>query len=406
MRIHRYIVLFYFLLAVTFLVIVRLVIINKAYLKEINDSKSLNRNSFSNYTRQSNRLKENNEWEELNEAFLIRIPSAFYYADSSLIRILFVSEKSLKTDFNCYLLLSQKIVKLDYKVYPLRVEKVYGVFILQSSYYSNESKMSLLFVDNDRKIRIKREIPLKIKKKSKDVKYTAICSDFYILDDSYYENFKWWIEINKFLGYKKIIFHNHSISDSIYGSLFNKYKEFLIIKSYEYMPHMKTNSFEYLQIRSHATVPNFEIHELLAYNECFMDHFNEYKRIAVMDADEIIIPKVECTPDKYSIQANLCNTTSGQICGEYNIDEYLERLRDKNYKQKGQFSYFFPFIGAIHNEYRLIIIKFMKKILNLKLLTNLVLSMQNFYLKIMKRIFINMIILIKKMILYLIECFY
>jgi hypothetical protein len=341
--------------AIVFLLIVNSNLSYKSSSSNVFDSRKIN-----DYMLTNTSLELNNEWEELNEAFLIRIPTAIYLIDASQINVLIITESQLKTRFTCYLKIknNQKLIKLNYSLKKLDGNSRFGVFLLDIKHtlpgnekYNNV--YSLVFFDENRKTRARREIPLKVKKKSSDVKNTGLCSDFYILDESYFENFKWWIEINKHFGYKKLIFHKHSIPQENYNELFEKHKDFVVVKPYTYMPNMREKSFEYIYPTKMSEVPNYGIHELIAYNECVMDHFDEFKRIAVFDADEFIIPKADCTLEKYNFSSNLCDTgvISNEICGESSIDGYLDRLRDKNYQLNGSFSYFFPFIGALHNEY-------------------------------------------------------
>jgi len=224
-------------------------------------------------------------------------------------------------------------------------------------------------------------------------------------DDFNSKKLEWWIEVNREAGYENIAFCNQSIADhSNYRNLFKKNRDFLIISQLKCVPeniafcnqsiadhsnyrNLFKKNRDFLIISQLKCVPNLgktrdlkdsnyletyamlsrpkqvELIDSLILSECYLNNFNEYKYVAILDEKEVIIPKLlDSINDKNnldyikSLDINLeANSTfewsqpilSQNKCIRYPIknlavDNYLNDLNSKSKLTSSKSFYFFP----------------------------------------------------------------
>jgi hypothetical protein len=121
--------------------------------------------------------------------------------------------------------------------------------------------------------------------------------------ESDYLTFRWWVELNKHMGYEKIFISNQSIENhASFHEIFNQNKDFLELSTLKCIPNLQdfrhVANFTYLKKFSDLiygigeyAVLKFELINVLILNECYLDNIDKYKYVTVVDVDETIIPR-------------------------------------------------------------------------------------------------------------------
>jgi hypothetical protein len=138
-------------------------------------------------------------------------------------------------------------------------------------------------------------------------KGSLLCAKCYFLNEtSDYLSLKWWVEVNKVAAYDNVLLCDHGIEKGgpSFSRLFAKHRDFLIIKKLECIPNLQSNpnfiKHKYISdarsMMKFGRTDEFDVTKLdvvnqIMLNECYLDHVDKYKFIAVMDIDEVIFPK-------------------------------------------------------------------------------------------------------------------
>ena len=128
-----------------------------------------------------------------------------------------------------------------------------------------------------------------------------ICSNFYThAPVDLIKNLEWWFEINKIIGYDKIVLFNHTFG-SEFNSLFLRYKKLVQINQYQCVPNLfnKNSNLKYIKfkdingidLRFSSTHGYRNVLQIFLANECYLMFKDKYKYITVVDTDELIIPR-------------------------------------------------------------------------------------------------------------------
>jgi hypothetical protein len=179
---------------------------------------------------------------------------------------------------------------------------------------------------------------------------------------------EWWIKVNKNIGYEKIAFCNQSIKYDVgFNEMFQKYADYLEISNLVCIPNLKStqNKPNYLKYfnqivdeKGTLEILSIEVVNQLIVNECYLNNFDKYKHIAVMDNDETVIPKMTKFIDLNQV-INFLNelTTKNELdlhrineikCDRYQnsskinllLDSYLNELNTRMKYDKPKTYYF------------------------------------------------------------------
>lgn len=289
---------------------------------------------------------ENKEWEKVNDIFYVRRSAVVYLYDDATVKLVAVADKDFLTSpiFNLKIKnsLFNKYFELNTtKFYSEKVHwyqnfpyNEYSIsFHLQLEfieYFKNpkEILIQMIIFDLKRNLRTKSPINVQIKsKKFSKNRGTAVCCKNYILTINEFDKFRWWIELNRHFGYKKIMILNASIPEEKFKHYLKENKDFIEVESYHYYPHMNHNK-TVLELKGYQAVRHrnlARIHESIALNECFLRLFAEYDRVVVYDLDEIVMPVTE---SQRISQTDIKDTliTNAQEC-HVDIESYYSMLK-------------------------------------------------------------------------------
>ena len=354
----------------------------------------------------------NSEWEQLNKYTFFRRSTANYFIDAELLRIYFITHSEIKHyNYSVELFVYEYPDKLLYKIYisncTTKIHDRQHKYILK---YLDIKSLNLAYYDSFRtymKLFIIDETSVSLKLRTRDpidVKYkyaynqnrsgSIICSTcFYYFRDNmnhsdpyFFKTFRWWFELNKRFGYKKVVIFNTSIPNTKdYNDLFEEYKDFVQVNNLKYLPNFfypkgleyKHDEHDYMTSFQNMSIPQYALFQMLVINECYLNNKHLYEYISVLDQDETIIPKVnnqltrnidnynliksldiESIVNKYELNKKLnlessCSISNNKID---DIDIYLKDLR-KNSKNDETFtfpmSYYLSYesIELIFNEF-------------------------------------------------------
>ena len=140
-----------------------------------------------------------------------------------------------------------------------------------------------------------------IKKSYTDSRKIYICSEMNYLEESDYEDFEWWIEMNKIIGYDKIVVYNNSIPNNLrFNRLFERTKDVVEIVQLNYLPNLlnKTVNKKYFHHMNDLIKPgeysgsNLQNHgiESFTMHECIYSYRDQANFLLMIDKDETFIP--------------------------------------------------------------------------------------------------------------------
>ena len=147
----------------------------------------------------------------------------------------------------------------------------------------------------------KNSITLKVKnlRETDELKKEAmICSKIYELNGEDYKILKWWFQLNKDIGFEKIVIYNNTIQDSKnFDNIFTMNQNFVKVLQIQCFPNF-FNSNKFLRKISDLKFQNERdwglrwLFEVLIFNECYLENIDKYKYISIIDQDELIIPRM------------------------------------------------------------------------------------------------------------------
>jgi hypothetical protein len=290
------------------------------------------------------------EWVPLSKYFLLRRPSAFYFYDENLISVLAIATHDYDTSaIFCALYIASKEIKVKanlklLQVYLKAYNKVYSIeCTLENNSVELSQTIKLHIVDDRNHLLTKLAIDVKIKSKLqiqnviKTKGEFLLCTDYIYVKSREIGNFEKWIEYNKKIGFEKIVFYNHSIpNEPGFNKLFSKYQDFIEIRSYKYFASLDENL--YVEKIEKPQNDFDHLHQRVCTNECYMSYKSYFKRIAIFDQDEMIIPQPLADP-----QAVECLNSSHS-----DLATYFDQLGQKQEYRDAK-SFWFPYAQALYN---------------------------------------------------------
>jgi hypothetical protein len=290
------------------------------------------------YVNQTEEITENNhnfyckkfgEWELIDNGYFFKRSATYFFIDEHFFRLNMIKRSHLepsKIFFHLKIILNTKnsilyhriestIIQSRWKVREYELVYIDAKFNL-TKYFNTSLKYKFdhdgltksisieiqVEIEQIGKIPVKSESNLTAKIKylkkpfSQKSKNALVCSKclYTHKDDFNSKKLEWWIEVNREAGYENIAFCNQSIADhSNYRNLFKKNKDFLIISQLKCIPNLLYGTDgDYFHTYSVLT-DSYQIAVLdtLILSECYLNHFNDYKYIAIIDADEVVLTR-------------------------------------------------------------------------------------------------------------------
>ena len=265
------------------------------------------------------------EWVVLNKTLFFKKSAAFLFLDVKHTFIYFVSKFKLKKNLNLKLVIfqaneTQKLTEiylknvLSYKYKVFDNKGPYSLYALKANFdcdrlqlYGKSNEFTIEAFPYLSKKQITYEpLVLKIKKLYGDDKFkknAMICSKIAYMNGNTYKDLEWWIQLNKKIGFDKIVLYNNSIeNDPNFNYLFNKYGSFVQVKQLQCFPDVINYTDNYIRKindlvfdlkygRGYRRLWDF--FHVLVYNECYLENIDKYKYISNIDSDELIIPRLQ-----------------------------------------------------------------------------------------------------------------
>jgi len=252
------------------------------------------------------------EWTILNQDIYFRRNLAFYYTDLKVIRLYFerktLSKHNLTLIYSNIYINKQQIIQLNQtnkkeiqKDNNYSFEYIDFNFNLAATIVDKTLFKVIVKLKNDETESIDLTIKAYRNKDDSQKNHSMLCSKVYYFSNDYYSTFKWWIEMNKIHGYKKLVIYNNSIENSNkFSQLFEHNKYFVELIQFKCIPNFMDennsnltfiSSFYDFQTKYNKPILDVHVHfEQVVFNECYLQNMNKYKYITINDQDETIIP--------------------------------------------------------------------------------------------------------------------
>jgi hypothetical protein len=268
------------------------------------------------------------EWENLGKHVFIKRTAVYYFKDANLVHLLLLSRsnKNLGYELNLQIYHESNTsfgfdVKLDkndvyvkgiWAISEYNLNSVSAKFSLNSLAPSMTKKyiqgLKMRLFVKDTVSNNKTDFPLDVKIKTLTSNYhtkrgAMICNKgVHLTKKDDFLSFRWWVELNKEIGYEKIYISNHSIeNDASFHDLFRKNRDFIELATLRCIPNLQDfkefANFTYLKKHSdlvyninNYAVLKFELINVLILNECYLSHIDKFKYISVVDVDETVLP--------------------------------------------------------------------------------------------------------------------
>ena len=296
-----------------------------------------------------------NQWEELNGFAYFKRSAAFYFVKTGFLTVLFIANSEQIYEIYIEAYINNQRHKLFLNKTRVKVNRKTNTTFYWLDVYIEENKFAEILAESNKvNIYIKDEynsttlnpIEVKIKQSYKKKSGNLICTKCFYLKRNELMDLMWWIELNKQIGYDKIILCNNSIPfDTNFDQFLQKHQSFVEIVSLKNFPyfHKKTVIYmkkiseilNYLEDKQKYIYSRHKNpYETLQYNECYLDNKEKYKYITIIDIDEIIMPSTEIQTYSKRIDSIECDQINclkklPKNC-EVNINQYTESLDKQN----------------------------------------------------------------------------
>ena len=346
------------------------------------------------------------EWIDINGEMFFRVKTANYLVDKQKLVVFMTCSPDFTKDFEFFFtvfiykkerLRSKKILqniqKRSFKNANFfeNIELSQNLNIFENMDDENLSDIKIyFFVSFKTNHKTNKEIvgqtktfQVNIKKSYTGSRKIYICSEMNYLEDNDYEDFEWWVEMNKMIGYDKIVIYNNSIPNNFrFNGLFERNKNIVDIVQLHYLPNLvnKTVNKKYfhhmndLIVRGEYNGQNLLNHgiEAMIMHECIYSYRDQANLLLMIDKDETFIPvKLKKLENDHSIfrifnEHNLKNEHYvNKFANEYlnyeNCDQsfepessFLRKFVDKLYQEKNiprNYSIYFPQVVFIKQDF-------------------------------------------------------
>ena len=270
------------------------------------------------------------EWTDVNGEFFFRINTAKYYIDKNKLVIFFICRKNgtFNYKFVLHINMIYKSQKYFNRIENTNLQKFldingYEDYALSAQFYLNNMtdvrnidykmlQMSIsaevIHIKNAKNITQTKYLIVDVRyfrnKFNKNSKNAVICIEPLFFEPKEYKDFEWYIELNKLIGYDKIVIYNNSIPNTEhFNRIFRNNKDFIDLYQFQCLPNFINNSSKYLRHYKDfitggwgRSTKNYMYlgFDSMANNECYHQYANKAKLILIQDNDETFIaPKLK-----------------------------------------------------------------------------------------------------------------
>ena len=230
--------LFLALILVTLIVLfISIAVTNKLTFFNGNDSKHVKILNETDFDGQKFKLR-NEIWEMMNENVYFKRTSAYYLIEDRLLKIFYVSTSDVYYSFEITIIInnSTRAIVLNnvniknhqkwanYELNSLNLKFNLLDYVTASSISSyndlldGAGKYDLkIFIKDSNKKKSRTLYPMRLKvkylraRRNQAKKGSIVCSKCFYLNKDQYKDLLWWIELNKRIGYQKLVFCNNSL---------------------------------------------------------------------------------------------------------------------------------------------------------------------------------------------------
>lgn len=344
--------------------------IPKSEAYSLHDPTSQTQTTFNTTLKSKKECEFKHIWADLNEYVYFKIKTAYYIKDSNVIRIFYVSKTNYEFNLSALVTIqasgstfNHTFKPTDYSypfVYP---QGLYKSTCLELKFDLNtiisaKANLSAYFYIGDE---FRTKTPIKIKKMSYKFKDTnknlsMLCSKcFFLSTRKDYDNFKWWVYLNKRIGYKKIFFCNNDMAYPKFSDLFKANSDFFDIQNFKCMPNFIAEnkrkfieSLDSLRYRGVFSYSSTDIFNSMFTNECYLKYAHKYKYITVVDNDETIIPRLleaNTKEDNFRMVSDL------ELNDYDEIDGYLNSFKCNRYRNESR-DYLEAYVNELERTYK------------------------------------------------------
>ena len=255
------------------------------------------------------------EWETIDNNVFLRRTGAFYFIDSNLFNIHLLRRGSMHHNFSLTVTILENADKAYKTVATIRVNDTKLRHLWSTSkYFSaainahlaydlsgldlNSIEIKVLVTDKISGNTTKAYLNVKMKNLRSDFaskKSSMVCTKcLHLTKKDDFFALKWWIELNRIAGFEKIYLCDHAIENhTSFSDLFDEFKGFLTVGTLKCMPNIqglaKYSKYKYLKSYKQMEwaesgkhdVTKMDAVNILIINECYMEHIDKYKFIAV-----------------------------------------------------------------------------------------------------------------------------
>ena len=266
------------------------------------------------------------EWVKLNKYVYLRNQMSFYFVEKQKIEIYVLKWRHYNLQLSLKVWVDSRVYDMkdleyeemsDAKIISVNSNFTFGY--LMATIQLNQVTIltnitACIRVEN---YTVTMQIPIKMNLKAHKDK-SLVCTKLLFFDDDKIKTFQWWIEMTRLNGFDKLVFYNNSLS-SKFNFLIEKYSNFIDIVQLTCIPNLFDPEDQTLPfLRSLIEVKKYNLHPLethdffmlIVQNECYLNHKEEYKHIAIFDQDEIVLKN------------NIYDS-----CLNISIDHYLESVK-------------------------------------------------------------------------------
>lgn len=336
-------------------------------------------NEFFNTSVDEKNFQNTTEWIGLDDTLYIRTNSVFYFSDEAYIKAFAVLASPDLVELKATLFIhKRKIESINCLLNKYIDANFYGSYSIDcpvSTKLKNEyqnSKLNIIF--HNLKTNSKTKSPLRVHIKSledrKDA--VAICIRPIYLNDELINDFRIWLDINRYANYSKIVIYDNLIPPKIHRMLRKRYKGFIETRPYRTIASFNS-SFKPVFLDNFFNCPRDEIiaHDRLVINECYASLIKDYSKVAVLDLDELLLPNGYAKPrEKYPEEIYSILASKDTSACKYDILEYLDGIKSLT-RMPESVSFWFGFGWAIDKEFLENIFKAVKTTIDEKANLNL-----------------------------------
>ena len=314
-------------------------------------------------------IDQNSDWELLDNNIFISRNLSFYFIDDNLINTILISRTNLhKETLYCLIQVNSKAKSIDKKIFKIKSKlrqldsyNGYSCYTLECQFnvFAFEEKIDdfdAYFIHENliKEKQTKRPIRLNLKYNKYDrildeQSKAALCGPMLYLDVKAFDSLKQWIELNIRMGFEKIILYYIWIENmKLFKEMIAKYNNIVEIRPFLFIPNVnyyKENaSTPYVdpevyvkRLENNFYLEIHWVHHRAVINGCFLSSVKDYDRVAVIDSDELIIPRV--------LEESLEIKNIENIKCDININNYVDNLNTKylNEKSVTKMSMWFPY---------------------------------------------------------------